>query len=118
MLNGTVAQVESCPALTPVVTEDLRFADLRGMASDLSEIDQVIAPLFGKGFDAFELILLLGEAKFRGRLCVMADDLPHRGMILRELRVVADPLGIDVDLRESRRPAEGLAAKVLRRLRG
>jgi hypothetical protein len=74
------------------------FADLRGSATDMSGIDQVIAPLFGKGFDGFELIPLLASARFQGRLSLMAGFLPNRGMVLRELRALAQPFGIEVDI--------------------
>lgn len=118
MPDGIHARRYAYPALTPLSARDVRFSDLRDMAADLSAVDQVIAPLFGDGFDAHGLIQLLGQAGFTGRLCVMADPLPNRGMVLRELRAVAGPQGIDVDLRERRVATGGLAAKLLRRLRG
>lgn len=88
--------------LFPVETQHVPFGDLRGSPHDLSAIDQVIAPLFGKGFDGFELISLLGAARFHGRLSLTAAELPNRGMVLRELRAKAEPFGIEVELPQPR----------------
>lgn len=82
----------------PFVTEDVGFADLFSVGLDLSAVDLVIAPLIGTGFDAIELLLLLGEAGFSGRLHVRADPLPDHALVLAELRTVAEGFGIHVDL--------------------
>jgi hypothetical protein len=117
MLEPDRGQPEGYPEPAPTDTEHVRYADLDRMAADLSSIDQVIAPLFGNGFDAYELILVLGNAGFAGRLCVRSGRLAHRGLVLRELREVAEPYGIRVDLRE-REDAASLTGRLLRRLLG
>jgi hypothetical protein len=98
----TVPVRVSVPTPVPVETQHVPFADLRGRTSDLSGIDQVIAPLFGKGFDGFELIPMLAASGFQGRLSLTASALPNRGMVLRELRALAQPFGIMVELPQSR----------------
>jgi hypothetical protein len=117
MLEKDRGQPEGLPELAPTDTEHVRFADLGRMAADLSSVDQVIAPLFGHGFDAYELIQTLGNAGFSGRLCVRSDRLAHRGLVLRELRDVAEPYGIRVDLCE-RADRASLPGRLLRRLLG
>ncbi len=84
------------------VRQDLFFDDLAGMASDLSAVDLVITPLIGVGFDAIDLIERLAEKGFRGKVQVMARDLPDRLLVLHELLAVATPLGMTVDLRLDR----------------
>lgn len=82
----------------PAVPEEVSFADLRSEDTDLTNVELVIAPLFGTGFDATEVIQLLGEAGFSGRLHVRATDLPDRLMVQAELRAVAKGYGFRVDL--------------------
>jgi hypothetical protein len=84
------------------VRQDLLFDDLVGMASDLSTVDLVITPLIGAGFDAIDLIERLAEKGFRGKVQVMARQLPDRLLVLHELLAVATPLGMTVDLRLDR----------------
>lgn len=93
-------QTAFAPAVhsVPAVTEELSFADLLSKDTDLTNVDLVIAPLFGSGFDATEVILLLGDAGFRGRLHVKAPMLPDRLMVQAELRAVAQLYGFRVDL--------------------
>jgi hypothetical protein len=86
------------PGPAPVLAEHLDIAQVREMSQDFSQVDQVIAPLFGKGFDGFELITLLAASGFRGRLSLMGGALPNRGMVLRELRALAEPEGIEVHM--------------------
>jgi len=73
-----------------------------GTAADLSAVDLVIAPLIGRDLDAVELIGRLGRSRFRGRLRVIAPRLADRRMVLGELRALAEPLGIGVDLSDRR----------------
>jgi hypothetical protein len=77
--------------------KSLPFAALSLGDADLSEIDLVIAPLFGEGFDAVDLIEDLGRAGFRGRLRISAPNLPNLGALSGELRAFAEPFGIAVD---------------------
>ncbi len=84
------------------VRQHVSFADLGGMAPDLSAVDLVITPLIGAGFDAIDLIERLAEAGFRGKVQVRAPRLPDRLLVLHELLAVATPLGMTVDLRQDR----------------
>lgn len=86
----------------PVVAEHVKFAQLNESNADFSQVDQVIAPLFGKGFDGFELITVLAKAGFRGRLSLMGGAVANRGMVLRELRALAEPKGIEVHIAPGR----------------
>jgi hypothetical protein len=88
------------PALhyVPLVPEEVCFADLLSTDADFTNVDLVIVPLVGPGFDAVELILLLGDAGFHGRVHVRAAALPDRPMVEAELRAVAKAFGIRVDL--------------------
>lgn len=97
MLIAPVTEFEAAVGDMP---ETLRFARLRRETHDLSDVDVVITPLFGDGFDAIDVIDQLGAAQFRGILHVVAPLLSDRSMVLAELRDAADPLGIVVDLRE------------------
>lgn len=99
------AAFDNAAPFSPFVAKSVRFADLPAQAPDLADIDLVIAPLIGAGFDAVELIQDLGGARFRGRLRVMSKPLPDRAMVLRELRVVANSTGIVFDLPESQSAA-------------
>jgi hypothetical protein len=93
-------QTAFAPAVhsVPAVPEEVCFADLLSEDTNLTNVDLVIAPLIAPGFDALELILLLGDAGFRGRLHVRAPTLPDRLMVQAELRAVARTFGFRVDL--------------------
>ena len=81
-------------------SEDIRNLDLFSPDVDLANLDLVIAPLIGTGFDAIEMILLLGKAGFRGRLLVRSGLLPDIDLVVGELREAAEPFGFLVDLAE------------------
>ena len=93
-------QTAFAPAVhsVPSAPEEVCFADLLSEDTDLTNVDLVIAPLIGPGFDAIELIQLLGDAGFRGRLQVKAGYLPDRLMVQAELRTAARAFGFRVDL--------------------
>ena len=101
--SGAAFSVPADPV--PVIAEHVKFAQINEIARDFSQIDQVIAPLFGKGFDGFELITVLAEAGFRGRLSLLGATVPNRGMVLRELRALAEPKGIEVHIAPGRTEA-------------
>ena len=82
--------------------EIIPFTCLPSVLADLADIDLFITPLIGAGFDAFDLIHHLGRAGFNGRLRVIAKRLADRALVLQELRSVADPLGIAVELQEQK----------------
>lgn len=82
----------------PGSVETMLFEDLIAMGDDLAEVDLLVVPLIGDGFDAFEVIEYLGSTVFMGRVRVVSDRLADRAMVLRELRDLADPLGLTVDL--------------------
>lgn len=81
-------------------SEDIRNLDLFSPDVDLANLDLVIAPLIGTGFDAIEMIQLLGKAGFRGRLLVRSGPLPDIDLVVGELREAAEPFGFSVDLAE------------------
>lgn len=80
--------------------EAVSFEDVDRMVEELAEVELVVAPLIGSGFDAFDVIDRLGVTEFRGRLRVIASGLADPALVLRELRAVADPLAIKVELVE------------------
>ena len=82
----------------PVRAETMLFEDMLALGEDLAEVDLLVVPLVGVGFDAFDLIEQLGMTVFMGRIRVVSDRLADRAMVLRELRDLADPLGLTVDL--------------------
>ncbi len=65
---------------------------------DLRGVDLLVVPLFGVKFDACEMIAALGPTGFKGHIRVVAGCLPDREMVLAELRVLADRLGLDIEL--------------------
>ena len=81
-------------------SEDIRNLDLFSPDVDLANLDLVIAPLIGTGFDAIEMIQLLGKAGFRGRLLVRSGPLPDIDLVVGELREAAEPFGFSVNLAE------------------
>ncbi|MCU0826494.1 MAG: hypothetical protein MUE52_03610 [Tabrizicola sp.] len=102
----SVASVLAAAAIEPPPTfmvETLRFAEATGAAVDMSGVDLVIAPLIGPDFDAAELIGWLGRASFRGRMRVVTRPLADRSVVLWELRSLAAPFGIALDLFETGR---------------
>jgi hypothetical protein len=82
----------------PSVMDEVSFTDLLSQGKGLAEIDVMIAPLIGPGFEAIDLIPFLGNAGFCGRLLVRSGTLPDRLMVLGELRAVARAYGFRVDL--------------------
>ncbi len=58
----------------------------------------VVAPLFGKNFDALEILEQLAAQGYRGVLRVIAPHLPNRQIVLRELRSHAARQGILIEL--------------------
>lgn len=82
----------------PSAPQEVSFTDLLSQGSDLADIDVMITPLIGPGFEAIDLIPFLGNAGFRGRLLVRSGSLPDRLMVLGELRTVAKAFGFRVDL--------------------
>jgi len=46
----------------------------------------VVAPLFARQFDVLSLLDMLAEARFAGRILVMAPHLPNRAMVQAELQ--------------------------------
>ncbi len=58
----------------------------------------VVAPLFGKNFDALEILEQLAAQGYRGVLRVIAPHLPNRQIVLRELRSHAARQGIMIEL--------------------
>ncbi|OZA07826.1 MAG: hypothetical protein B7Y02_13350 [Rhodobacterales bacterium 17-64-5] len=102
MLTKPIAFGDTFASTAPFQPEIVPFANLPSVLPDLAEIELVISPLIGAGFDAFDLLHHLGRAGFHGRLRVMSKALADRALVLRELRVVADPLGIAVELQERR----------------
>lgn len=88
------------PSILPfnAQVETMLFEDVLALGEDLAEVDLLVVPLVGVGFDAFDLIERLGMTVFMGRIRVVSDRLADRAMVLRELRDLADPLGLTVDL--------------------
>ena len=58
--------------------------------------DSVVMPLFGRGFDAQDALVLLAGFGFAGRVAVTSPALPNPDLITRELSSVAP--GITVTL--------------------
>lgn len=58
----------------------------------------VVAPLFGRNFDALEILEQLAAQGYRGTLRVIAPHLPNRQIVLRELRSHAARQGIMIEL--------------------
>jgi hypothetical protein len=85
----------------PVMVKTMQLADVLDLGDDLAEVDLLVVPLIGAGFDAFDVIHHLGGTVFMGRVRVVSPRLPDRAMVLRELRAMADPLGLTVDLCDS-----------------
>ncbi len=104
MLITPAASFDSTPVPFPVVVKTMQFDDVLALGDDLADVDLLVVPLIGAGFDAFELLHQLGATVFMGRVRVVSERLPDRPMVLRELRAVADPLGLTVDLIDCARP--------------
>jgi hypothetical protein len=64
----------------------------------------VVVPLFGRNFDALEILEHLATKGFRGTLRVVAPHLPNRQIVLRELRSHAARQGISIELVEQTSP--------------
>jgi hypothetical protein len=65
---------------------------------DLTNIDIVVSPLFGAGFDAFDVLERLRKLGFRAMLRVLAPRLPDRHLVSQELSKTAADCGITVEL--------------------
>jgi len=74
------------------------YDSLAGYFPLAPKLELVVAPLFCNGFDALELIEVLGTAGFRGVLRIVAPKLPNRQIVLRELRAHAVKQGITLEL--------------------
>ncbi|NJS40409.1 MAG: hypothetical protein HC783_16985 [Rhodobacteraceae bacterium] len=98
MLISPAATFDRTLVPFPASVETLLFEDLLALGDELAEVDLLVVPLIGVGFDAFDLIERLGMTVFMGRIRVVSDRLADRAMVLRELRDLADPLGLAVDL--------------------
>ncbi len=101
MLHQAIAEMELSDPPPLLDVENMPFTSLSGAGLDLSDVDIVITPLFGPGFDAMDLIEKLGRAQFRGRLRVFSKTLPNREMVIAELRALADPFDIIIELNEA-----------------
>ncbi|KPQ08588.1 MAG: hypothetical protein HLUCCA12_01875 [Rhodobacteraceae bacterium HLUCCA12] len=56
--------------------------------------DAVIGPLIGPGWDSLDLAIALEEMGYRRNLFILSRPLPHRDLVLRELRACCPKLGI------------------------
>lgn len=56
----------------------------------------IIAPLFGIGFDATNVLDALEQCAFAGRIAIAAPRLPNPRMVERELSAFAPALAIEV----------------------
>ncbi len=63
-------------------------------------VELVVSPLFGRSFDALEVLEQLAAQGYRGTLRVIAPRLPNRQIVLRELRSHAARQGILIELVE------------------
>jgi hypothetical protein len=63
-------------------------------------VDLIVAPLFGRDFDALEILEHLAAQGYRATLRVIAPHLPNRQIVLRELRSHAARQGILIELVE------------------
>lgn len=58
--------------------------------------DLILAPLMTRGVDAMDLLRLLSDAGFRGRVLILAPPLPDIALIRQELLTQAPDLNLDV----------------------
>ncbi|MFD1911950.1 hypothetical protein [Halodurantibacterium flavum] len=58
--------------------------------------ETIVAPLFGSGYDALDLVERLAMMGYRGRLFILAPSLPRPAIVQDDLNAAAD--GIDVTL--------------------
>ena len=114
MLITPSATFDNSTVPFPGSVEIMRFEDVLALGNDLAEVDLLVVPLFGAGFDACDLITCLGKTAFRGRVRVVSDRLADRAMVLRELQELADPLGLTIELSDG--PPSGPAANCRPRL--
>jgi hypothetical protein len=104
MLITPAASFDRTVTPFPVTVKTMQFGDVLALGDDLADVDLLVIPLIGEGFDAFDLLHQLGATVFMGRVRVVSERLPDRAMVLGELRAVADPLGLTVDLIDCAQP--------------
>jgi hypothetical protein len=82
----------------PVTTQTMSLDAVLALGDGLAEVDLLVVPLIGQGFDALDVIQKLGLTVFMGRVRFVSRPLADREMVLRELCAAAEPLGLTVDL--------------------
>jgi hypothetical protein len=98
LISPSASFVSATPCPVKVETKSVR--DMLALGEELAEIDLLVVPLIGNGFDALDLIEALGATVFMGHIRVVASPLANRDAVLAELRCHAEPLGLRVDLIE------------------
>ncbi|WP_083848186.1 hypothetical protein [Oceaniovalibus guishaninsula] len=58
--------------------------------------DIVVAPLFSRGFDSFDVARFLHHRGYRGMLRIVSAPLPRPDMVLSELRLAFPGLRMDI----------------------
>ena len=76
----------------------LAFADLSTATLALIAPEVILAPLISRDFDALDLLDRLCDLQYQGRVRFHASKLPNLQIVLRELRSVAQPNGMFIEL--------------------
>ncbi len=83
----------------PLVLDGYHFANFASLSLDLLgavQPDVVLSALVHEDFDAFDLAELLTALRFRGRYRVVAQEIPHPEVVLREVRGAFPSLDFDI----------------------
>lgn len=96
---GLHPAVHALPGIGAAEIRHLDIADVDG-SKDVAAAALIVAPLFGPGFDAIELMELLSRGGFAGVLRLLSPRLPDREVVLRELRPTAEGSRIRLELVE------------------
>jgi hypothetical protein len=63
---------------------------------DVANVDMVLSPMVGDGFDCLDVAQLLFARGYNGRYRVMAPNLPNPGIIRQEVRTLCPGLDFDI----------------------
>lgn len=90
--SGIVLSIDHCGGLPPELRGRpssaviaTRYQMLGARLLKQVQPDVILSPLFGRDFDASDLVLMLSALRFRGTLCIMAPYLPRPDLIAAEL---------------------------------
>ena len=77
------------PQLSHAFLQPIPFVLLHPALASEPRIEAVVSPLFGAGFDAFDVATELDKAEFAGCLIVVTPKIPQPGIVQAELQACA-----------------------------